>query len=295
MFDTIPEILVDSVPFYIKKDVIEQQSDSFRVGFSSFEHIPTDSTRLFFDVDTTTVTTASEHLMQGFSGTILPFSQTVQSVFFLLFAFCFVILSFWFNKEGPTLAANFRNIFSGGMRSRTIFREEITATGVWSEVFLISQTILIITIVFFTYAWDKGISVLSLKNMIFVFMSSFLGILLLLGIKYLVYRIIGYVFTEWGLREWTEKYFRIVELSGLLFFIPAMFFVFVPEYSKTALFSLIIIFFIILMVVFWNLLNIFAKNKVGLLNYFLYLCAIEIVPFFLIYKGLVILVNSAGN
>lgn len=295
MFDTIPEILVDSVPFYLKKDVIEQQSDSFRVGFSSFEHIPTDSTRLFFDVDTTTVTTTSEHLMQGFSGTILPFSQTVQSVFFLLFAFCFVILSFWFNKEGPTLAANFRNIFSGGMRSRTIFREEITATGVWSEVFLISQTILIITIVFFTYAWDKGISVLSLKNMIFVFMSSFLGILLLLGIKYLVYRIIGYVFTEWGLREWTEKYFRIVELSGLLFFIPAMFFVFVPEYSKTALFSLIIIFFIILMVVFWNLLNIFAKNKVGLLNYFLYLCAIEIVPFFLIYKGLVILVNSAGN
>lgn len=111
----------------------------------------------------------------------------------------------------------------------------------------------------------------------------------------MVYRIIGYIFPEWGLEEWTEKYFRVVELVGVLIFIPAMFFVFVPEYAKTALFLLIIIFFIIMMVVFWNLLNVFAKNKVGLLNYFLYLCAIEIVPFFLIYKGVVSLVNIAGN
>ncbi len=295
MFDTIPQIPVDSVSLYLKKDVIVQQSDSFRIGFSSFEYIPTDSTRLFFDVDTTTFVASSEQMVQGFSGVILPFSQTIQSIFFLLFVFCFVILAFWFNREGPTLAANFKNIFSGGMRSRTIFKEEITTTGVWSEIFLIFQTILISTIVLFTYSLNKGILDLFIKNVVFVFLAIFLGILLFIGVKYLVYRLIDYIFAEWGIGEWMEKYFRIIELSGLLIFIPALFFVFVPEYSRIAFFLLIIIFFITLMVVFWNLLNIFAKNKAGLLNYFLYLCAIEIVPFFLIYKGLVSLVNIAGN
>ena len=287
MPDRIPQIQVDNV--------IGQSSDSIRVGFLSFEYIPTDNTGLFFNVDSSTFSISSGQIPEGFSGVLLPFSQTVQSVFFLFFAFCFVIVAFWFNREGPTLAANYRNIFSGGVRRRTIFKEEITTAGIWSEVFLIFQTILILTIVFFTFFWDKGISDLSVKNKVLVFLAAFLGILLFLSIKYLVYKLIGYVFTEWGMGEWTEKYFRVVELMGVFVFIPAMFFVFVPEYAKIALFLLIIIFFIIMMVVFWNLLNVFAKNKVGLLNYFLYLCAIEIVPFFLVYKGVVSLVNIAGN
>ena len=287
MPDRIPQIQVDNV--------IGQSSDSIRVGFLSFEYIPTDNTGLFFNVDSSTFSISSGQIPEGFSGVLLPFSQTVQSVFFLFFAFCFVIVAFWFNREGPTLAANYRNIFSGGVRRRTIFKEEITTAGIWSEFFLIFQTILILTIVFFTFFWDKGISDLSVKNKVLVFLAAFLGILLFLSIKYLVYRLIGYVFTEWGMGEWTEKYFRVVELMGVFVFIPAMFFVFVPEYAKIALFLLIIIFFIIMMVVFWNLLNVFAKNKVGLLNYFLYLCAIEIVPFFLLYKGVVSLVNIAGN
>ena len=294
VFDTIPQISIDSVSFYLKKDVISQQSDSFSIGFSSFEHVRTDSTRLFFDIDSTVVTAAQEQFTQGFSGVQLPFSQTIQSVFFLLFALCFIVLAFWFNREGPTLVANFKNIFSGGMRSRTIFKEQITTTGVWSEVFLIFQTILISTITLFSYSWNEGLSNLPLKNAIFLFFAFFLGILIFIVLKYLIYRLIDYIFVEWGMSEWTEKYFRIVELSGLLIFIPALFFVFVPEYMRIALFSLIIIFFIIIMVVFWNLLNIFAKNKIGLLNYFLYLCAIEIVPFFMIYKGAVSLVNIAG-
>ena len=295
MLDTIPEIYADSVSFYLKKDVIVQPPDSFRIGFSSFEHIPTDSTRFFFDVDTTSVAASHEQMMSGFSGVQLPFSQNFQSIFFLLFALCFVILAFWFSKEGPTLAANFKNIFSGGVRSRTIFKEQITASGVWSELFLVVQTVLICTIVIFTFSWDKGISDFSLKNTVFIFLSIFLGILLYIVLKYLIYRLISYIFIEWGMNEWTEKYFRVVELTGLLIFIPAMFYVFVPEYAKVAFYSLIIIFFIITLTVFWNLLNIFAKNRIGLFNYFLYLCAIEIVPFFLIYKGVIWMINIAGN
>ncbi len=279
----------------IEFNTVGQSSDSVRIGFSSFEYIPTDNTRFFFDVDTSAFAAASGQTAEGFFGTLLPFSQTFQSIFFLCFAFCFVVLSFWFNREGPTLMANFKNIFSGGMRSRTIFKEEITTTGVWSEFFLIFQTVLILTVVIFTFFWDKGISGLSAKEGVMMLLATFLGILLFLGIKYLVHRLISYVFVEWGLSEWTGKYFRIVELMGVLVFIPSMFFVFVPEYAKIALFLLIIIFCIIMCVVFWNLLNVFAKNNVGLLNYFLYLCAIEIVPFFLLYKGVVSLVNIAGN
>lgn len=295
MPDTIPDIAIDTVSLHVLKDTVLHLSDSIRIGFSSFEYIPTDSSRLFFDVAIPAGVGQPGQLAEGFSGTLLPFSPTIQSVFSLLFTLCFVVAAFWFNREGPTLAANFRNIFSGGVRNRTIFKEEITATALWSEFFLIFQTVLILTIVSFTFFWDKGISGLSLMEMMLLFLATFLGILLFLAIKYLVYRLIDYIFIEWRLGEWTGKYFRIVELLGVLMFVPAMFFVFVPEFSKVVLFLLIIIFFIIMCVVFWNMLNVFAKNNVGLLNYFLYLCAIEIVPFFLIYKGVFFLVNIAGN
>lgn len=295
MFDTTPEIPIDSVSFYLRNDTVVQKTDSLRVGFSSFEYLHTDSTRLFFQTDSTVVLAAREQLAQGFSGIPLPFSQTIQSVFFLLFVLCFVFLAFWFNKEGPTLIANFKNIFSGGVRNRTVFKEQITATGTWSELFLVLQTVLISTIVFFTFSWSRGVSAFSLQKAAVLFGAVFLGILLFVVVKYLVYRLIDYVFAEWGMSEWTEKYFRVVELSGLLIFIPALIYVFVPEYDKIALYSLFIVFFIIAVVVFWNLLNIFAKNKIGLFNYFLYLCAIEIVPFFLIYKGVLLMINIADN
>lgn len=294
MVDTISNTVVDSISFHVGKELPSTSSGPFDAGFSDFEFLKTDSTRLFFDIDTTAALAPHDQLIQGFPGIQMPFSPTIQSIFFLFFTLCFVALSFWFNKEGPTLAGNFKNIFSGGVRSRTIFKEQITTTGVWSEMFLVFQTVLIITMVIFTFSWNRGIFNSSSNNLILLFIALFLGILLFILIKYLIYQLINYTFTEWGLGEWMEKYFRIIELTGLLIFIPALFFVFVPEYAKITLFLLIIIFFIITTAVFWNLLNIFAKNKIGLLNYFLYLCAIEIVPYFLVYKGVVSLVNIAG-
>lgn len=286
MPDTIYEINIDSLSLHQQEAFVTQRPDSFRVGLSSFEQVLDQIT-----VSPAHAQTSSEELLQGFSGEPISFFQSVQSVFFFLFAVCFVVLAFWFNKEGPTLVANFRNIFSGGARNRNIFKEQITTTAFWSEIFLVFQTVLIADMAIFTYFWDRGISALTVENMIFLFLLFFLVILLFLLVKYLLYKLIDGVFLEWGGSVWTEKYFRVVELSGLLIFFPTLFCIFVPEYSEIAFFLLTVIFFIIMLVVFWNLLNIFAENKIGLLNYFLYLCAIEIVPFLLIYKAAIFLVN----
>lgn len=295
MFDTIPEISPDSVSFYLKKEIIVSQPDSIQIGFSSFEHIPTDATKLFFDVDSTALMVSQQHLYQGISGIQMPFSQTVQSILFLIFAFCFLVFAFWSKTEGVTVTGYFKNVFSRSARSRVTFKEQITTTEIWSEVFLVFQTILILTVLVFYFSWDKGLSEFSEKNMLFSFLFIFLGVLLAVVGKYLIYILLDNIFPDWGMREWIGRYFRIIALSGMLIFIPVMFYVFIPEYERATLFSLFIIFFIIISTVFWSLLIIFAKNKIGLLNYLLYLCAIEIAPFFLLYKGVFSVVNFAGN
>lgn len=295
VFDTIPEIAPDTLSLYLKRATIDSQPDSFRVGFSRIDYLTTDSTNLFFKTDTTAATVSQELLTQEFLGTPLPYSQTIQSIFFLLFVLCFAVLAFWLNREGMTLAANFKNIFSGGVRTRSAFKQQITTSGIWSEVFLILQTSLIISMVAFTYSWKYGLAEYPLQSVALIFGSIFLAVLLLILLKYVIYRLIHYVFNDFGMDEWSGRYITVVELSGLIIFIPSLFFVFVPEYAEVSLFVLAALAIIIVLVVFWNLFQIFHKNKIGLLYYFLYLCAVEILPFLLLYKGAISLINISGN
>jgi hypothetical protein len=42
-------------------------------------------------------------------------------------------------------------------------------------------------------------------------------------------------------------------------------------------------------------LDIFVKNKIGFLYFIVYLCGIEIMPYFLLYSGLISLITVVGS
>ena len=55
------------------------------------------------------------------------------------------------------------------------------------------------------------------------------------------------------------------------------------------------LFFINRLLVIISVLNIFVKNKIGAVYFFSYLCGTEIAPYLLFYKGVVSIINIAGN
>ena len=286
-------IVSDTIPFLLQRDSVAQSSDSLRFGFTQHETIATDSLRTFFANDSTTLAAGTP--FGGFPG--IPIVQPLiqESIIFLLFTLCFAFSSIVFRGEGQALKGNFRNLLSFRSRDKAMFKEQITISEMWGEFFLLFQAVLIVSMVSFIFLWPESIGALSLQNQLFSFLFIFLSIALFLVAKYGIYRIVDYILPELEMNEWSEKYVWLIEVFGIACFLPALIFIFLQDVSIFALILLFIIFFICSVLIFGSLLRIFVKKKIGFLYFIAYLCAVEIAPFFMVYKGANLFINYVGR
>ena len=286
-------IVSDTLPFLLQRDSVVQASDSLRFDFSGRETIATDSSQTFFQNDSTTL--LSSKPFNGFPGIPIAQPQFQESIIFLLFALCFALFSVVFRREGQALKGNFRNLLSFRSRDKAVFKEQITISEMWGEFFLLFQTVLIISLVFFIYLWSDITGRLSLQNQLLSFLFIFFSIVLFFAVKYATHHIIDYILPELELEEWNDKYVWLIEVFGIACFLPALIFIFLQDVSIFALILLFINFFISASFIFGSLLRIFVKNKIGFLYFIVYLCAVEIAPYFMIYKGANLFINYVGR
>jgi len=287
-----PRTIQDSLSFYLRAEEQAVQSDSLLFNFENFEYLSVNSQGILFAPDSTEYEKFLP--VPGNEGLLFSFSPTVSGILFLIFLLCLVTFSIIFRKEGAALSGNFRSIFSSGIRSAKGFKEQVTTTEVWGEFFLIFQAILLYTIFLVVFLWENEPG-LSLKSYASNFVGIFLALTLLIVLKYLMYRLIGGFFLQNDLKSWTSRYFRLIELSGVLLFIPLFIYVFLPESRSVLIFVVLIIFITVRLIIVAWLINIFVKNKVGGFYFFVYLCGTEIAPYLLYYKGLLSLISIAGN
>jgi len=292
--DYFPDTIRNSLPLMLRREVIHPVADSLPMNFGQYEFLPTDGNRLFFDVDST-VTAALQLSPAGSVGINLPYTARVDSMIFLLFLFCFMLFAFVFRSEGVALTGNFKNMFTPWKRAVLIRKEQVTTTEAWAEFFLILQTILFVSIFLFTFLWDKGLSSLSSTNLSLIFTGVFLGVSMLVGLKFLIYKTIGAFFLQDDMRNWISHYSRLLELLGILLFLPLIFYVYLHEFRNITIVILCVLFLLSRLVIFIELLHIFVKNKVGGFYFFVYLCGTEIAPYLLYYKGVLSIISFAGN
>ncbi|MDD4800199.1 MAG: DUF4271 domain-containing protein [Proteiniphilum sp.] len=292
-----PSIISDSVtvlPSHLMRaEEVLALSDSLQCNFGRFEFLPTDSTRLFFEPDSSPAT-LSQWFYPAYAGDPLPFSPWVQSLFFLLFLLCILLFAFIYRKEGVSLMGNFRYIFSLGKRTVLFRKEQVTITEAWGEFFLIIQTILMISMLLFFILWNYGISSFSGMAQLITFAAITAAMSLLIGLKIMTYRIIGTFFLLHDLKNWVTQYTRMMELIGIILFLPALCFLFLPEMKECLLILFAVVFLISRLVIITELLNIFVKNKVGWFYFFVYLCGTEIAPWLLLCKGVLSMIHLAG-
>ncbi len=241
MREFIPDTIQGSVPFFLKAEELPLRPDSLPVNFGRYEFLPTDTHRIYFDVDSLAAT-GIHPFHAGIAGTAMPFSPWVESVIFLLFLICFVIFSLVFRREGVAFMGNFRNIITLGKRTASGYKEQVTTTEVWGEFFMIAQTILVITILLFTYSWDRGLSSFSLTEYFLFFAGVFSVLAALVGMKFLMYKTIGTFFLKNDIKNWTSRFFRLIEFVGVISFFPAVLYVYLHELRDIILIILLIVF-----------------------------------------------------
>lgn len=296
MFQLFPDTTsLNTVPFFLKEPVIVSPNNTLQKDFSTFEYLSTDSTRLFFETDTA-LTTVIETSQTGFQGVPLPFPISAQTIVFFLFLLCFVLFAFVFKREGTAVMGNFYSIFSSGNRHReSIYKGQVTATETWGEVFLMFQAMTILSIILFAFSWNSGLAGMSLKNSLYFLGGAFVLLGLFFGLRFLMYKAIGSFMFSLHINAWIERYFWIVELMGVLSFLPAMFYVYVHEFASIALFVLFALFILSRLVIIVLLLIFFVKNKIGILYFIVYLCGVEIAPYLFVYRGAISIMNIIGG
>lgn len=270
------------------------QADSLQMNFGRYEFLPTDPQRILFSVDSLTLANIDPFFI-GKAGMAMPTSLWVNSTFFLLFVACFVTFSLVFRKEGVVFMENFRQTLSPVKRQTAGFKGQVTTTEAWGEFFLVIQAMLVIAILGFTFLWDKGVAMLSLRLQLLTFSALLLLPVLLTSVKLLIYRIIALFFMPHEIKRWISNYYRLLELMGILLLLPALLSVFLPELKHGMLLLFLLIFVVSRFVIVFGLLNIFVKNKVGGFYFFVYLCGTEIAPYLMFYKGALLFIRLVGN
>lgn len=264
------------------------------MNFGGYEYLPTDQSHLFFQTDTAVAGT-NYWMPSGMEGIAIPYSPWASSLLFLLIIVSFMLFAFIFHKEGVALTANFKYIFTLSKRAALRSKEQVTITEAWGEYFMIVHTILLITILLFSYLWDQGLSTLTPSDKGLSFLFFFLVISVFVGLKMLMYRTIGSFFLREDMKHWATQYSRLFELIGIVLFLPVVCYLYLPELRYFISLFLIVLFFISRVVIVVELLNIFVKNKVGYFYFFAYLCGTEIAPYLLFYKGVLSIMSIAAN
>lgn len=284
MIYLLPQKMDTLPPFFLKKEVVTASVDSMPVNeFLSYQFLPLDSLGLSFNVDAFN----HEAVFSGMPALIRPFLEQFGSVLFLIFALCFVFTALVFRGNERALVSSFGLIFTFGNRNKNLQRESVTSSDAWGQIYFVFQTLILYSLFFFVLAVSETTQVTYIYEYIQLFGLIFVGIFLFVFIKYIVYKVISSLFLDTKTNEVIDAFLWILYLSGIFSFFPLIAYIYIPEVKIYALLLVFAIFLLGRILVFIKSYSLLVKSHIDILYYFVYLCGVEIMPYFIIYKAVV--------
>lgn len=289
-----PDTIPDSLSFYLKATEPVVRPDPLLVDFGRFEYLPLQDSRLLFAIDSAYLESVPA-MAPAHAGVSMPLPGWVESIVFLLFVLCFVLFSFVYRGARGSFWSNFKNKLFIREKPLSGHKVQVTTAELWGEFFMIGQTVVMTSIVLLYCFLCESLVPLSGGFPLVILAAIVLGLALLGALKYVMYRAIATFFLPGDLTRWIGQYYQHAQLLGIFLFLPVLVFVFLQEYRNIAFLVILFLYFMNRLLVILSLLNIFVKNKVGIVYFFVYLCGTEIAPYLLFYKGVVSIVTIAGN
>lgn len=275
----------DTIPLMLKPPVVASVDSIPELDIVSYQYLPLDSSKVFYNIDA-----IDQHaVFSGLEGLVRPFTQQFSSVLFLAFTVLFVLLAVVFKQNGRALFSNIGYIFTVGKRNKNSYGQQVTTSDVWSNLFFIFQTFVLYSILFFNLALNHSHLFYSGSDYLVLFWLIFAVIALFVLAKYVFYLFMGALFSNSKTNPLVSVYLWIIYLTGILSFIPIVAYIYIPEVRMYVLFFLFAIFIAARIAVFTKSYIFFIKSHIGSLYFFVYLCGVEILPYFLLYKAIILI------
>jgi len=190
-------------------------------------------------------------------------------------------------------------MLSGLFRNKSrqnMFYESLTNENL-NKVFLIFQTILLLSVIFYCYAVHEGyLSITNPSQMALFLGKCTLALILFFLYKFLSYRLAGAIFFKReAVIQWNDNFFTLISLNGIFLFLPTLVFFYAEKIYTFYLYFLLFYLIFNLFFIFYKLYTIFFQGKQLLLYFILYLCTQEIIPLYLMYRGFVYFIEQKNT
>ena len=211
---------------------------------------------------------------------------------FIIFFICFFIIVSLISNRNKFLLSIFSGLFRNKDR-QNMFYEAVTNENL-NKLFLCFQTILILSMIFYCYAiHEHFLSITTLAQMLLFLGKCSLIFIAFFLYKFFTYSIIGTIFfKKETVTQWNGDFFSLISLNGIFLFLPALI-LFYVETAYTLCIGFMIFYLIInLFFIFYKIHALFFQGKQLLLYFILYLCAQEIIPLYLVYRGFIYIITQ---
>lgn len=220
----------------------------------------------------------------GIEGIPIPYSPRMDDGITILLLGCFFLSSYILSRSRKFLLQLVKDFLLH--RERTSIFTTSTAGDMRYLLLLILQTCVLAGVCIFNYCNDIQPGLVHHVPP-FALLGIYIGCCLLyLFLKWLVYSFLGWIFfDETTTTLWLESYSTLLYYLGFALFPFALFIVYFDlNLQITIIIGLILAFFTkILMLYKW--LKLFCNNLHGGFFLILYFCALEIMPCFVLYQG----------
>lgn len=224
----------------------------------------------------------------GHDGIYIPFHiEQADGVFGLLLV-CFLFFAHIYNGGIAFLKENVSLLFSSE-KGQKIHRQTTVREYLYSY-FLIFQTIVLISICIYNIFIEFDARSEAVQRPFISILSYIVLIGLFLGIKDVLYLMLGYIFDEQKrMGVWRRTYIIGIEILGMLYFIPTLLLIYSNYYHLQIIIFMLILFLIVQLILFYQIIVFFIREKFNFLYLIAYLCTFEILPYIFLMIGLVYL------
>lgn len=223
----------------------------------------------------------------GFEAPVRPLSPVHNNGIALLLIAGFLLIAIFYHRGIKYLIQAFSNITE--VKDRHSIFTNITVNETQLRFALLFQTFIAEGITLF-FLINDFLTIQSENTTSLVVILCCISAALFYWMQMLIYHLLGFVFSDPGhTRQCVESFSSVNSLLGLVLFPVILCMIYIPACTSTMLMITGICYILSRIIFIYKGIKIFLSDIYGLVYIILYLCAVEIAPLLLLYKGAILL------
>lgn len=223
--------------------------------------------------------------IMGIGGIPIPYSPKADDGITMLLLCCFFLSAYVLSRSRKFLFQLVKDFLFN--RERTSIFATSTASDMRYLLLLILQTCVLLGICIFRYSIDIFPGATSFTSPYILVVVYIAICLVYLFLKWLIYSFLGWIFFDASrVSQWLESYSTLLYYLGFALFPYVLLLIYFDLNVQLALIIGTFLFVLVKISMFYKWIKLFCNNLYGSFLLILYFCALEILPFLILYRVL---------